>query len=62
MMVNSNAIRVKGLITGMNFLWYHSLSFTPDQDKSGKKTCNKRDSKVNKDAFCNLTDGDIDFK
>ncbi len=27
-MVNSSAIRVIGLILGMNFVWYHSLSLS----------------------------------
>ena len=33
------------------------LAFDLYQDESGKKSGNKRDSQIDKDAFGNLTDG-----
>ncbi len=58
-MVNSRAMRVSGLILGMNFFSYQSRPLTFRPMMRERTPGDEGNSQINKDAFRNLTDADI---
>ena len=59
-MVKRRAIRVMGLIFGMNFSSYHCLSLRFQADEPGKNTGNEGNSEIDENTLRNLANGDID--
>ena len=58
-MVKSRAIRVIGLIFGMNRSWYHFLSLTLMRTNRVDHPGDERDAEVDEDALRDLADGDV---
>ena len=59
-MVKSRAIRVMGLIRGMNFVSYQSFPLSLSRVKRVMHAGEEGDAQIDEDALGDLADGDVD--